>query len=234
MRSTLLTESGAIATLGNQAHDVEASSVGGVRGTGGSAAGGGGGGGSGQTGGAGGLVSVNVNGTLATGGSDAYGILAQSVGGGGGTGSGFSGIAGSGGAGSGGGSSGLVDVTAAGQITTIAAGSFGIMAQSVGGGGGAGGSSFGIVALGGDGGGASPAGDVQVTNVSTITTAGSLDAGLKNRSGQPCGRVGNARNGRATCMVDARREHLEVSAMAAGAAGSTPRRHALSGAGSAR
>ncbi|MCJ2059727.1 hypothetical protein MKL09_24740 [Methylobacterium sp. J-048] len=107
------------------------------------------GGGSG-TGNRGGLVAVTNQGMITTGGSDASGVEAQSIGGGGGNGGGTSGSAvgklamsltlgGKGGIG-GSGSDVTVTNTAAGVITTSGDGSHGIIAQSIGGGGGTGGS----------------------------------------------------------------------------------------------
>lgn len=107
-------------------------------------------GGSGGTGNRGGLVGVTNQGAILTGGSNAIGIEAQSIGGGGGNGGEVSGgatgklalnrkIGGDGGNGS---TGGPVTVTnaAAGTITTRGDGAHGILAQSIGGGGGTGGS----------------------------------------------------------------------------------------------
>ena len=85
--------------------------------------------------------------------NDAYGILAQSIGGDGGNG-GFSGVValggavgvgvGVGGSGGGGGNAGAVQVTSAGDIATVFNNSDGILAQSIGGGGGNGGFSIAV------------------------------------------------------------------------------------------
>nr|WP_244435113.1 autotransporter outer membrane beta-barrel domain-containing protein [Methylobacterium sp. B34] len=98
----------------------------------------------------GGAVTVTNRGAITTGGSDAHGIEAQSIGGGGGNGGTVSGSAVGkltvgltlGGQGGSGGSGGDVTVTnaAGGLIATSGDGSHGIVAQSVGGGGGMGGS----------------------------------------------------------------------------------------------
>ncbi|KAA0123607.1 autotransporter outer membrane beta-barrel domain-containing protein [Methylobacterium sp. P1-11] len=98
----------------------------------------------------GGLVTVTNRGAITTGGSNAHGIEAQSIGGGGGNGGNVSGSAVGklavsltlGGTGGVGGSGGNVAVSnaAAGVIKTGGDGSHGIVAQSIGGGGGMGGS----------------------------------------------------------------------------------------------
>jgi len=107
------------------------------------------GGGTGK-GNVGGLVTVTNRGAITTGGSNAHGIEAQSIGGGGGSGGTVSGSAVGklavsltlGGKGGSGGSGGDVTVTnaAGGVIATSGDGSYGIAAQSIGGGGGMGGS----------------------------------------------------------------------------------------------
>lgn len=107
-------------------------------------------GGSGGVGNRGGTVGVTNSGTILTGGSNASGIEAQSIGGGGGNGGEVSGssrgtfavtrkLGGSGGTGGAGGDVTVAN-TAAGTITTWGAGAHGILAQSIGGGGGTGGS----------------------------------------------------------------------------------------------
>jgi len=146
---------GEITTFGNVATGMFAQSIGGGGGNGGSAYGSGTSkmnlvvslGGAGSTGGAGGSVVVTNEGRVQTGGDGAFGIMAQSVGGGGGTGVGaLSGVnkpksvtvdfafGGSGGAGNVG---GAVSVANSGAIVTTGAESHAILAQSVGGGGGA-------------------------------------------------------------------------------------------------
>lgn len=143
--------SGALNTFGAAAHGIFAQSVGGGGGTAGSveramadslnfgigldfARDGG-------SAGNGGGVTVNGNGSITTRGDDAYGIMAQSVGGGGGVASGLSnnplallgkliGLAGSVG---GHGSGGAVTVDYSGDITTLGYAAHGIFAQSAGG-----------------------------------------------------------------------------------------------------
>ena len=158
---TITSEAGSIDSAGNFSHGIFAQSVGGGGGSGGYAVSTSGGykfslsaavGGSGGDGGRGGVVEVTSASTITTGGSDAHGIFAQSVGGGGGSG-GFSiaasvsdGVAGSfsmGGSGGKGGNASNVTVTSTGEtISTSKNHSYGIIAQSVGGGGGDGGFSF--------------------------------------------------------------------------------------------
>lgn len=107
-------------------------------------------GGSGGVGNRGGTVRVTNEGTVLTGGSNATGIQAQSIGGGGGNGGEVSGAAtgtfkitrqlgGSGGTGSTGGPVAVVNA-ATGTVATSGDGAHGILAQSIGGGGGTGGS----------------------------------------------------------------------------------------------
>lgn len=91
--------------------------------------------GSGQTGGSGsgGTVNVVANGTIATQGTNAFGVIAQSIGGGGGLGgSANGGFAGSTALAGGAGSGGAVTVTQAGSIVAAGAGATGIFAQSAG------------------------------------------------------------------------------------------------------
>lgn len=97
-------------------------------------------GGKGGAAGDGHTVSIDGSAPISTSGDHAYGIRAQSVGGGGGSGgAGATGITGTvtvGGGGSGGGDGGAITVTQTDNVTTSGAGSVGIFAQSVGGGGG--------------------------------------------------------------------------------------------------
>jgi len=154
-------ESGVIQTAGDYAHGIFAQSLGGGGGNGSSIismtglAGGkaavsvglnfGGSGGSGNTGG---TVGVLSDGSITTTGQRAYGILAQSVGGGGGNGGlvlavaaafgekGSAPLLSIGGFGGTGGNGGAVTVTNTGSIVTTGVESHGIVAQSIGGGGG--------------------------------------------------------------------------------------------------
>lgn len=148
-------------------------------------------GGSGAIGGLAGQVDVNNFGKIETGGDNAIGIFAQSVGGGGGNGgSAMSGSAGIlsvattvGGGGGTGNYGGLVNVTNEGEIDTAGTNAAGVFAQSIGGGGGnggsatsgsiAGGAAIGV-AVGGSGGTGGDGKKVIVTNTTTgsIQTAG--------------------------------------------------------------
>jgi hypothetical protein len=208
---------GSITTSGDQAYGIVAQSVGGGGGVGGAATAAAlkegltnftvgldlALGGSGGTAGGGGTVSVTngVQGStgyaIQTGGNQAVGILAQSIGGGGGIGgaggvSGGStiylgaGIAGSGHAG---GDGGMVTVDNYGPITTAGQDAIGILAQSIGGGGGYAGTatttpggfgSFGVnVTLGGGNGSQGNAGAVTVTDIGgNITTGGDRAIGI--------------------------------------------------------
>lgn len=141
-------------------------------------------GGQGEAGGKAGEVDVNNYGTIKTGGDNAIGIFAQSVGGSGGNGgsalSGSAGIlsvsAAVGGGGGTGNDGGVVNVTNAGGIDTAGVNAAGVFAQSIGGGGGNGGSATGgsiaggvaiAVAVGGSGGKGGDGKKVTVTNQST-------------------------------------------------------------------
>jgi hypothetical protein len=209
---------GSIRTTGDDSAAIVAQSIGGGGGLGGKASAWGiiasaAVGGSGGDGGPGGAVTVTASGTIATGtattvgsnifttGAHAFGILAQSVGGGGGAaGAAFSTQAGSpfamsvavGGTGGIGGDGGPVSVafggSGPGQLSTIGPDGHAIVAQSIGGGGGAGGQSrarsWGLVsttampslqiatAVGGAGGVAGTAQGVTVTTAAPITTSG--------------------------------------------------------------
>ena len=168
---------GTITTYGLNSIGIYAESVGGFGGAGGTQTGifyshGG----DGNSAGSGGEVDVTqeATGRIFTYGTNAHGILAESVGGGGGSGGVGDAIAGVGGTGGAGGFGGNVNVTNYGQITTVGEYSRGIFAQSVGGGGGDGGSGGGVAGIGGSGSGSSPGGVVTVANYGSITTTGHL------------------------------------------------------------
>lgn len=197
---------GQVQTLGDNAHGIFAQAVGGGGGVGGTAAAQNYNtslpdtpsislttavGGKGGVAGDGGIIDVMNSGLLQTQGQDAYGVFAQSVGGGGGAGGDASAtsmayqqakltvstaVGGSGGAG---GNGGQVNVWNSGLISTSANEGIGVFAQSVGGGGGTGGSGTtdqgGLyqggdystqlsVAIGGQGGAAGNGGNVVVNN----------------------------------------------------------------------
>ena len=172
-------------------------------------------GGDGGVGGAGGDVSVinrpvagvTNSGLILTEGEDAYGIFAQSLGGGGGNGSSIVSITGLvtgsnsatlglniGGAGGSGNHGGRVDVDNGGQIDTSGDGAHGILAQSIGGGGGNGGlvlagsmaigssSATPLIAIGGTGGAGGDGGAVTVANSGTIVTRGANAHGIVAQS----------------------------------------------------
>ncbi len=173
--SVTVTNSGGIRTQGVDAHGILAQSIGGSGGNAGDAAGivafgskpGGGGGFGGTV-----TVTNNAGGHIETEGSGAFGIFAQSIGGGGGNGGVSGGLVAFGGSGSAGGAGGAVTVAtqAGSSVRTGGVGAHGIVAQSVGGGGGYGGTGGGIVAFGGSGSAAGEGGGVSVDNQGSITT----------------------------------------------------------------
>lgn len=208
-----LTNASSIYTFGSNSHAIFAQSVGGGGGSGGFSVAGSIAlssnapavalsiGGKGATGAMASAVSVvTTDSEIFTGGEHAFGILAQSVGGGGGDG-GFS-VAGGvsrstsvnfsmGGKGGQGGDGGTVSVLNDSSILTTGRLSHGVFAQSVGGGGGSGGYSaagsltFGTeeskqisVSIGGDGGAGGAASDVDVLNSGSIVTLGTRGFGI--------------------------------------------------------
>lgn len=150
-------------------------------------------GGTGGMGGLGGAVTVQQNGVIETAGTDAYGILAQSIGGGGGVG-GASIKPGAfftyalGGGGGAGGHAGTVQVKATGgSIATSGDGASAILAQSIGGGGGTGGvasattgsPAFAVaLSVGGSGGGGGKGGEARIESGASVTTSGRAAIGL--------------------------------------------------------
>ncbi|MFN4287160.1 MAG: hypothetical protein ACK4E3_01525 [Brevundimonas sp.] len=206
-----LTALGDLETLGAGSHAIVAQSIGGGGGTGGAslnlvgaskAALNVGLGGDGGAGSEGGTVEVSHEGSIWTRGDKAFGILAQSIGGGGGDG-GMS-LAGNFSVGNGGigvslggdsGSGGIgrnVSVSLEGDIWTEGAGSHAIVAQSIGGGGGTGGiagaatlTGPGVAAsfsLGGFGDAGGNAGAVSVNHSGFITTSGAVSHGVLAQS----------------------------------------------------
>lgn len=179
-------------------------------------------GGTGGSGGVGGSVGVTNIGNITTLGGDAHGIFAQSIGGGGGTGgNGHTGLnnlefpssllvkaieskskslevalGGDGGTGNHGGN---VRVNQTGNISTLSAGSYGILAQSVGAGGGVGGNGVvgltGRIGIGGKGNAAGNGGDVEVTLAGQVDTSGAGAFGIFAQSvgggGGVAGSLGN-------------------------------------------
>jgi len=201
-----VSNSGSLATTENNASAIFAQSVGGGGGNGGNsiavgAFGSLGIGGTGGVGGAGGYVVVtSTTGTIVTAGNNAYGIMAESVGGGGGNGgfafAGSIGTVGSvaigiGGGGGGGGAASDVVVESGNAITTYGTNAHAIFAQSVGGGGGAGGFSIAVsgsegpslsLSIGGKGGTGGSARDVSVTSSGTLQTYGDRSYGILAQS----------------------------------------------------
>ncbi|MCL5279805.1 MAG: hypothetical protein M1376_07865, partial [Planctomycetes bacterium] len=145
-------------------------------------------GGKGSAGGSGDTANVANNGRLQTSGSDTFGILAQSVGGGGGSGGASYGLAAVGGAGKSIGNGAAVYVTNTGAITTAGDGSASILAESVGGGGGVvaghGGNAYSpVFTYGGSGGSGGNGGTVSVTNNGgDLETSGSNSSGILAQS----------------------------------------------------
>lgn len=172
-----------ISTQGEGSFGVFAQSIGGGGGIGGYGAigltGAVGVGGSGAAAGNGAKVNVDILGNITTRGDVAYGILAQSIGGGGGISGnvkrGFKNFGigiGVGGGGGGGGNGGDVTVTSEGTISTSGAAAHGIVAQSIGGGGGIGGDFGNGIGGAGSNGDIGNAGNVTVHHTGTIMTAG--------------------------------------------------------------
>jgi uncharacterized protein YhjY with autotransporter beta-barrel domain len=207
------TVAAAISTAGDNASAIVAQSIGGGGGSGGSTSAGAGGnatvaaslalGGAGGGGGNGGAVTVAMTDTgsaIHTAGINAFGVLAQSVGGGGGSGavavasassSIFSAsVSGSlGGSGGSGGTGGVVSLSSYGNVFTTGLNSVGLVAQSVGGGGGVAAAATsssslftGTMALGGSGGSGGVGGDVKVNAIGSVTTASALSAGIVAQS----------------------------------------------------
>jgi outer membrane autotransporter protein len=143
-------------------------------------------GGGAGTAGNGGLVTVDMNGNIETYGVAAFGILAQSIGGGGG-------IAGNvdreigedsglnlafGQGGGNGGDGKKVTVTTTGNINTRGTNATGIFAQSIGGGGGLAGDIGPGIGFAGTVGGSGSAGEVDITHTGNITTYGDNSNGI--------------------------------------------------------
>ena len=172
-------------------------------------------GGSGGSGATGGESDAGNSGLVYTTGQDAYGLFAQSVGGGGGAGGAGDNSAtsvlaansvgvsiGVGGSGGTGGTGGAVNASNTGSIGTRGDSSDGVFAQSVGGGGGAAGGGSGAnsggklgvdVTVGGSGGAGGDGGAVTATNGGVIATIGTDSIGLAAQSvGGGGGRGGKA------------------------------------------
>jgi hypothetical protein len=172
-----------ITTNGNYANGITALSVGGG---GGSGNGGFGlffsGAGGGSTGGNGGDAIVTADSTITTFGTNAMGIVAQSIGGGGGNAGTAIGAFALGSSGQAGGLGGTVTIGNSGDVTTWGDYSIGIVGQSIGGGGGNGSGSGGLFAIGGSGGTGQDAGTVNITNHGAVTTNGFFAYGIEAQS----------------------------------------------------
>lgn len=133
----------------------------------------------GGSGGNAGSITINNAASINTGGTQAIGMLAQSLAGGGGAGGDGSGIFYSqGGSGGSSGVAGAISVSNAGAIVTQGDVAMGILAQSIGGSGGVGGSAAGVgVSLGGN-----PASNPDHSNGSSVTVNG-LTSGSITTSG---------------------------------------------------
>ncbi|MEA2809658.1 MAG: hypothetical protein QOJ17_3799, partial [Rhodospirillaceae bacterium] len=195
--NVVVSNSGSITTVGKGSHAIFAQSVAGGGGDAGSAGGlialGGGGGTAAQT-----VCSVSVqrsqcndagavtvanSGTLSINGDLAYGIFAESVGGGGGNGGASLGLLAFGGTGGAGGNGGAVTVTNSGGITGSGQQATGIFAQSVGGGGGNGGDTLSVaigagISIGGSGGNGGNGAAVSVTNGGVLSLTGEQATGI--------------------------------------------------------
>ena len=191
-----VTNTGVIETMGARSYGIWAQSLGGSGGNAGDA----GGivalkGSLGSGGGTGNTVTVNNNagGNITTYGVGAFGILAQSIGGGGGDAGGAGGLVAIGGNAGSGGDGKTVIVNNHANITTYGGtdtnvtdlgptikdvGADAIVAQSIGGGGGNGSGSGGLVAIGGEGSTGGAGGSVTVTNDGTLITTGPKARGI--------------------------------------------------------
>ena len=172
-------------TSGSNSHGIWGRSSGGNAGTGGSGgwlAGHPGGGGIATDGG---TVRITSGGAISASGTDAYGILGQSIGGFGGTGGTDNAIFyGHGGNGNSAGSGGRVEIQQAssGSISNTGVRGHGILAQSIGGGGGTGGGGAALVGEGGSGSPGGHGGQVIVSNDGAIRAMGDEARGIYAQS----------------------------------------------------
>ncbi|WP_206749537.1 autotransporter outer membrane beta-barrel domain-containing protein [Synechococcus sp. UW105] len=201
-----VTNNGIVITKGSQSHGVFSQSVGGGGGrisiaTPSASAGTDASisfGGSGGDGGNASNVSVTNSGVIDVSGNAAYGIYAQSVGGGGGSLSSTAAMSASlGGSGGSGGNSGNITITnnAGADIVTRGDNGIGVFALAIGGGGGDIGSSQDSLSLGASGGKGGSAGNVTLTNAGNITTYGTGSYGVVAKS------IGGG-GGRATANIN--------------------------------
>jgi hypothetical protein len=197
---------GTLTTVGMAAHGISAQSRSGVSGNGSNGTGGlyGPAGDAGRTGFTG-SVSVTNTGVISTSGTSAFGIQAQSVGGGSGTGGSASGsVLSFGGSATAAATGGSVTVNQnAGSITTRGDFALGILAQSLGGGGGDAGSASGVfTSIGGTGGGggAGGAGSLNI-NGGGITSSGRLAHGAVVQSVGGGGGIGGDATSASTLLT---------------------------------
>ncbi len=171
-----------IATIGAKAYGILAQSTGGGGGVGGGSGGLVALGSSGATAGSGGVVTVNMadGARIVTGGIEAHGIFAESVGGGGGVGGGSGGLVTVGGKGGAGGNGGSASVIVGGSVETTGVDARGVFVQSVGGGGGSVEGSGALVTIGGSGSGGGDGGSASATVASggSIVTTNAGATGL--------------------------------------------------------
>jgi hypothetical protein len=186
-----VTNSGTITTTGDSGERLGGAIYARSTGGGGGDAAGSGGliamGGTGFASGDGGTVTVTNYGPLQTLGSDTYGIMAQSIGGGGGSGGNAYGLGAVGGTENSTGDGKDVTVTNWGTVTTAGAGSHSILAQSVGGGGGvtaghAGAAYSPLFSWGGTGAAGGSASTVTVHNYDNLATSGVDASGILAQS----------------------------------------------------
>ena len=194
-----------------------------------------------------GSVTVKNTARIATEGTNARGIVAQSIGGGGGTGGGATSTAiftgtkvglALGGLGGVGAASDKVDVTNAGLITTLGSDAEGILAQSIGGGGGIGGmvNIIGLGAtkfenseakntfnlgVGGSGGVGATAGAVAVNNSGQIYTEGDRSYGIRAESIGGGGGSGGAVNNINIQWIDTNSTSVDINVGGSGGVGGT-------------
>jgi hypothetical protein len=166
-------------------------------------------GGGGTSGGAGGTVNVTNSTNIAVSGTDASGIVAQSIGGGGGNGRNANhGIAAVGGIGGAGGNGNNTTVTLSGGTIGVSGDyGYGVEAQSIGGGGGNGGRATSktfllpATGIGGAGGSGGTGYDAQVVNLGAIETSGVQGVGLLTQSIGGGGGSGGAASAKTTAFA---------------------------------
>ncbi|WFB36289.1 autotransporter outer membrane beta-barrel domain-containing protein [Kiritimatiellota bacterium B12222] len=187
-----LQEGSETATFGDGSHAIILQSIAGGGGSAGDGSGAVGLGGDSAAGGDGGTIGLTGTGNISTQGSNAIGILSQSIAGGGGTGGDAGGVITIGSNGASGGSGGNTELnlnTTYGQVSTLGQLSHAIVNQSIGGGGGNAGNASAegpeiSVAVGGTGGAGGDGGDaaVLIAGGQKILTGGSNSIGVLNQS----------------------------------------------------